>query len=193
MVTILDTSSACAMEPRFEDPCFSCDFKWKIRRSTINDAIYHHRRGVNFPSPNPLMVPFYAGRQNTVMVSFTMYHNGMDKSKDASTILDARLTLPNNFAGQSTLGIRLELTVGAFDCDGNLFKLVATEISLNKQFVSWRDFISHQQLKASESEYIFIRAGYATKTAYQYHLVDEVLEESEDKEPFLKIEKFGHE
>ena len=181
------------MKPRIDDPRFSYDFKWKIRRSAINDAIYEHRRGVDFQSPNPLMVPLYAGRQNSIRIHFTLYHNGMDKDRDASTLLDARLTLPNSFRGQSATGICLELTVGAFDCDGNILKLVTTEMSLNMHIFSWPDFISHQQLKTSESDYIFIKAGWATKTAYPYQLVDEVLDESDDTEPFLNIDKVDHE
>ena len=157
----------------FNDPCFSADFKWRIPRAKINSAIYQHEKKLVIQCPEPLRVPIY-GHCNIVKMTFTLYHGGFGRDRDVNTTLEARLELPSCFRGHSAVGIRLELIVGAFDgSDKKPLCLLTAKASMNVQFVLLHGFVSHQQLKSSTSEYIFIRAGCKTYT-------DHVLEEDDE-------------
>eukprot|EP00731_Ephydatia_muelleri_P030944 Em0022g458a len=182
----IETLRIHRIKTRINDPCFSSDFKWKIKRTQINDAIYDHRKSSNIQCPNPLRVPIY-GYRDHIKIIFTIYCNGLDRDKDVNTTLEAQLRLPDSITGSSACGISLDLTVGAFDSGGELLKLLTAKTSLNVQIVDLYNFVSHQELKRSQSEHIHIRAGCKTDTPYR-------LEEGSDSDnEFVMVEpKISH-
>eukprot|EP00731_Ephydatia_muelleri_P036887 Em0346g3a len=90
-------------------------------------------------------------------------------------------------AGQSVPSdTKLILSAGACESGGKLLKGVTVESPLNVQTVRLLEFVSHQQLKDSASEYIFIKAGCKAISAFRF-------KETESPDPddmgFLLIDK----
>ena len=170
MHLILNPTSICTEAlglakalPRNEDQEFSKSFKWTLCRSKVNKAIYCHKRVGIFQSSKPLFVPI-DGCRCPAKIRFALHHSGLDGDKGVNTTLDSFVTLPPTFMERSvTSNLRLSLTAGAFESDGKrdgkLLKQVTVESPLNVQTVRLPGFISHQQLKSSESTHIRIKVG----------------------------------
>lgn len=165
---------------------FSEEFGWKIRRDKLNAAIYGHKRDIVFRSPNPLPVPI-DGFKKPIKIRFALHHNGLDKDLGVYTTLEASVTLADSFMGQSVPSdTKLILSAGACESGGKLLKGVTVESPLNVQTVRLLEFVSHQQLKDSASEYIFIKVGCKAISAFRF-------KETESPDPddmgFLLIDK----
>lgn len=134
-------------------------FQWHLKRREINEAIYEHWEDKSFKSKERLEVDLGFGKYNPRLVPSLIPH-GIEEDYDKNATLEISLDVPTK-CPRSYKVASIRVIVSALDFRERKPLSSQREVvvpSLNIRTITVKEFISHDALKHSRSEYVEIRA-----------------------------------
>ena len=135
------------------------EMQWLIKRNDLNKAIYEHKAGKFFTSPNKLDVDV-GGKANPKFI-FHLYPYGLEEDVGVNATLEVEIWYPKSKKyPRLPNAVNVYLSVTVWDCEtGDCMSSCDAEVSMNLRRYTIQRFITHTALKESRSNYIEIQAS----------------------------------